>query len=82
MPTGSPLMPRTHLDSHCVSCGQTRPQTAGSEDCLFRISNAPSMSPLATFSMKAGMSICTGQAVTQGLFLQCRQRRASSTAIS
>ena len=28
MPTGSPLMPRTHLLSHCVSCGQTRPQTA------------------------------------------------------
>ena len=43
---------------------------------------APSMSSLATFSMKAGMSICTGQAETQGLFLQCRQRLASSIAIS
>ena len=32
MPTGSPLMPRTHLLSHCVSCGQTRPQTAGREE--------------------------------------------------
>ncbi len=31
MPTLSPLMPRTHLDSHCFSCGQTRPQTAGRE---------------------------------------------------
>ena len=28
--TGSPLMPRTHLASHCVSCGHTRPQMAGS----------------------------------------------------
>ena len=36
MPTGSPLMPRTHLLSHWVSCGQTRPQTAGREDCLCR----------------------------------------------
>ena len=30
MPTGSPLMPRTHLLSHWLSCGHTRPQTAGS----------------------------------------------------
>ena len=29
--TGSPLMPRTQLCSHCVSCGQTRPQMAGRE---------------------------------------------------
>ena len=30
MATGSPFTPRTHLDSHCVSCGQTRPESAGS----------------------------------------------------
>ena len=30
METGSPLMPRIHLPSHWLSCGQTRPQTAGS----------------------------------------------------
>ena len=30
METASPLMPRMHLPSHWVSCGQTRPQTAGS----------------------------------------------------
>ena len=31
METASPLMPLMHLPSHWVSCGQTRPQTAGSE---------------------------------------------------
>ena len=33
LPTASQpaLMPRVHLPSHCVSCGQTRPQTAGRE---------------------------------------------------
>ena len=30
MATGSPFTPRTHLLSHCVSCGQTRPESAGS----------------------------------------------------
>ena len=32
MPTGSPLMPRTQCFSHWLSCGQTRPQTAGSAE--------------------------------------------------
>ena len=32
IPTGSPLMPRVHFSSHCVSCGHTLPQTAGRED--------------------------------------------------
>ena len=30
MDTASPLIPRRHFPSHCVSCGHTRPQTAGS----------------------------------------------------
>ncbi len=30
MATGSPFLPSTQLRSHCSSCGQTRPQTAGS----------------------------------------------------
>ena len=38
MATGSPLMPRTHLLSHWVSCGQTRPQTAGRDVERERIS--------------------------------------------
>ena len=29
MDTGSPLIPRTHLPSHWVSWGQTRPEMAG-----------------------------------------------------
>ena len=37
MPTGSPFTPRTHLPSHCVSCGQTRPHTAGSEELSERM---------------------------------------------
>ena len=82
MPTGSPLMPRMHLDSHWVSWGHTRPHTAGRLEERLMTSNAPSMSSLASFSMKAGMSIWTGHLLTQGLFLQFMQRRASSMAIS
>ena len=32
METASPLIPRIHLPSHWLSCGQTRPQTAGSAE--------------------------------------------------
>ena len=35
--TGSPLIPRTHLLSHWLSCGHTRPQIAGSAFWLRRI---------------------------------------------
>ena len=37
MATGSPFTPRMQLPSHCVSCGQTRPQTAGNEDVSLMI---------------------------------------------
>ena len=30
--TGSPLIPRMHFPSHWLSCGQTRPHTAGSDE--------------------------------------------------
>ena len=82
MPTGSPLMPRTHLPSHWFSCGQTRPHTAGSAVEALSTSQAPSKSSAATRAIKAGMSIPTGQPDTQGLFLQLRQRLASPTAMS
>ena len=36
MATGRPLLPRMHSISHCVSCGQTRPVTAGSALSLSR----------------------------------------------
>ena len=38
MATGSLLTPRMHLPSHWVSCGQTRPQMAGSMDCSWMMS--------------------------------------------
>ena len=37
MPTGSPFLPRVHTPSHCVSCGHTRPQMAGSAFAPFTI---------------------------------------------
>ena len=37
MATGLNLRPTTQVDSHCDSCGQTRPQTAGSALSYFRI---------------------------------------------
>ena len=38
METGSPLIPRIHFPSHWLSCGHTRPQTAGSaEDSLMTL---------------------------------------------
>ena len=82
MPTLSVLMPRTHLPSHWFSCGHTRPHTAGSALDALSTAYAPSMSSSATFAIKAGISIFTGQPLTQGLFLQFRQRFASFTAIS
>ena len=82
MPTGSPLMPRVHLPSHCVSCGHTLPQTAGSEEVRWMTSYASSNFPSATSAIKAGMSTATGQPATQGLFLQCTQRLASSMAVA
>ena len=57
MPTGSPFTPRTHLDSHWLSWGHTRPHTAGREEERLMISNAPSMSSLASLAMNSGMSI-------------------------
>ena len=82
MATGSPLMPRTHLPSHWVSWGQTRPQTAGRLEDWAMIWYAASKLPSATSLMKSGMRIFTGQPPTQGLCLQFRQRLASSMAVS
>ncbi len=82
MPTLSVLMPRTHLPSHCVSCGHTRPHTAGSALDALSTAYAPSISPSATFAMNAGISIFTGHPLTQGFLGQFRQRFASFTAIS
>ena len=82
MPTGSPLMPRTHLHSHWLSCGHTRPQIAGRLLVDLRIACAPAMSPSLIFWIKDGICTPTGQPETQGMFLQFRQRSASPLAIS
>ena len=82
MPTLSPFIPRTHFDSHCVSCGHTLPHTAGSELASEITRYAPSKSPSATFAINAGMCILTGHPETHGIFLQLRHRFASSIACS
>ena len=82
IPTGSPLIPRTHFPSHWFSCGHTRPQIAGNAFSVVITSYAPSKSPAATFSINAGIGTLTGHPPTQGLFLQFKQRAASSIAIS
>ena len=82
MATGSAFLPSTHWISHCVSCGQTRPQMAGRLFLSLSISTARHMSPSARALMNSGMRTCTGQPSTHWGFLHCRQRVASSTAIS
>ena len=74
MATGSPFLPSTQLLSHCSSCGQTRPQTAGRALVCLTVRIAAAKSPSATQPMKPGMSMPTGQPSTQPGFLQARQR--------
>ena len=82
IPTDSPFIPRTHFDSHCVSCGQTLPQTAGRELVSVIILYAPSKSPSATRAINSGICTATGHPATHGRVLQLRQRFASSIACS
>ena len=67
--------------SHCVSCGQTRPQTAGSDELAEIILYASSNSPVFTLAINSGMDIFTGQPATHGLFLQFKHLVASATAV-
>ena len=82
MAMGSPLRPRMQLPSHCVSWGQTRPQTAGSDESWAMMSAAREKSSWATAAMNSGILMLTGQLETHMGFLQWRQRRASATACS
>ncbi len=82
MATGSSLLPMMQVASHCTSCGQTRPQTAGSALESFRIRYDSGISLRARAPMNPGMSISTGQPGTHLGFLHCRQRSASRNAIS
>ena len=80
--TGSPFFPRVHTPSHCVSCGHTRPQMAGSEFALFTMAYARAKLPSATCAINCGMGTPTGQPPTHGAFGHWMQRRASATASS
>ena len=82
MPTGSPLRPRVHTPSHCVSCGHTRPQIAGSALASLTSAYASANSPWATFSMNWGIGTPTGQPSMQGALGHWMQRRASLMASS
>ena len=82
MATGSPFLPSTQFLSHCSSCGQTRPQTAGSAFVRLIFLMPAAQSPSAMQSMKPGMSMPTGQPSTHPGFLQARQRAASWRARS
>ena len=56
METGSPLIPRIHLPSHWLSCGQTRPQIAGSAlDSADDLVMLPRNFPLLPAAMKSGI---------------------------
>ena len=55
MATGRPLLPRMHSISHCVSCGQTRPVTAGRALSLSRQWAASGRLPWESSSIKRGM---------------------------
>ena len=82
MATGSNFTPSVHFCSHWSSCGQTRPQMAGSTFLSKSVWNAPSKSCRATWVMNVGMSISTGQPAMHGRFLHSMQRSASRTASS
>ena len=61
METGSPLMPRTHCPSHWLSCGHTRPQTAGrAEDWLMIFECLRQNCLLLPAVMKSGILMETG----------------------
>ena len=76
------LNPLVHFISHCVSWGQTLPQTAGKELDSEMISYALSKFPKATSWIKSGILIFTGQWATHGLFGHPKHLFASSIAIS
>ena len=76
------ILPSVHFSMHCVSCGQTRPQTLGSRLVRLMMAMASPSRPSAIALTKPGMSISTGHPATQGFAGHCRQRMASTRAIA
>ena len=82
MATSAPLFFRMHCDSHWLSWGQTRPQTAGRQFFSLSLLMPEAKSPLLAKEMNPGISISTGQPLTQRGFLHCMHRFASAMTIS
>ena len=83
MATGTPVaLRRWQVSSHWVSCGQTRPQTAGRLLASRTLAAAAANSPFSTSLTNVGMSMRTGQPAMQPGLAQSRHRRASATASS
>ena len=80
--TGSPFIPSTQFPSHCLSWGQTLPQTEGSI-LVWRIIS-PAFCKLSFFnaSINFGIWILTGHPWTHLGFLQCKHLEASIFACS
>src|SRR5471030_1127665 len=80
--TESPFIPKTHLPSHCFSCGQTLPQTAGS--ALYFATSFAAFSNFSslTCEINPGILIETGHPSTHLGFLQFKHLAASFVASS
>ena len=82
MAMGSCFTPRMQRCSHCSSCGQTRPHTAGKLVVSLSLAMAPAGSPSPISLMNAPMSMPTGQPSTHLGFLHWMHRLASIMAMS
>ena len=79
---GTPLTPKTHFSIHWISWGQTLPQMAGRLFFSLIFLIASPVLPSFMNSMKAGMSMFTGQPSTHLGTLHWRHRSASTRACS
>ena len=77
-----PIFRWIHFDSHCFSCGQTRPHTAGRALVSFKVCAALRNSPRSIFFMNLGILIPTGHPLIQDGLTQSRHRFASVKACS
>ena len=75
-----PFLPSTQCPSHCFSCGQTRPHTAGRLLFSLMMCMALPKFPIDNSWIQSGMSWLIGHPFLHCGTLQCRQRLASSIA--
>ena len=69
IPTDSPFIPRTHFDSHCVSCGHTLPHTAGREEAasIQNLLNVTGSTILNNFTAVYGAAAVAAMGIGQKL---------------